>query len=136
MISIQRVYAITFRDRFLKKLGLRWRGGGFEWVDDLADARLYASEEALNKHLLQVARACPDGGPWPEVVELEVARTRVIDCRERFEKNRARANKAEATRNAGLMKRRADRVDADVARLREELRAAEERAARCKPATP
>lgn len=131
---LQRVYAIFFQGRYLRAVGPRFRGGEFEWVDDAAEARLYGTPENLNKHLLQVARACPDGGPWPGIVQFTVGECNVIDCTERFNKARARANKAQATRDANLRSTYQAHADAEVSRLRAELSFAETRARRCKPA--
>lgn len=124
---MSKAYAICYGTRYLRKVG-NSESRGIEWADTISEARMYASEEQLDRHLLQVARECPNGGPWPFIVEVEVTIARSILHDERFQKNRDRALKAEATRQANWGKiRRNDALD-HVMMLERQLREAKERA--------
>jgi hypothetical protein len=122
-----KAYAICWRGKFLRKVGNSYNRG-FEWANSVADARMYGSEAELDKHLLAVARECPNGGPWPEVMEFRVTHARTVDHSARFEKNRERALKAEATRQANWNKVRQTDAQREIERLEAQLKYAKERA--------
>lgn len=122
-----KAFAISWCGKWLRKVGSSW-GPGLEWGNTVAEAKLYDSEKALDKHLLQVARSCRDGVPWPEVVEVDVVVARMIDHSERFQKNRERAAKAEATRRANFNKVREREAQEEIERLEQQLKRAKERA--------
>lgn len=61
MDDITKAYAIKYDGKFLQKVRNSW-SPGFEWVNTISEARLYASESALDKHLLIIARSCPNDG--------------------------------------------------------------------------
>lgn len=121
-----REYAICWQGQYLRRVaGYR---SDIEWTYDLPRARFYGDVVELDKHLLLAARGCPDGGPWPEVFEFEVTFIQKIDHSARFEKNRARAHKAEATRQANVGKVRQEEVQQEIERLERQLKWARERA--------
>lgn len=124
--STTKAFAICHNGSYLRKIA--W-GGYFEWVGVISDARLYSSEESLNKHLLKVARTCPDKGPWPVVHEFDLVLVNKVDNSARFLKNRERAEKAEATRRANGEKYRQQEAQREVDRLEDQLRYAKQRAA-------
>lgn len=124
-----KAFAITFRGEYLRPARSSWSGGtGPTWSPTIAGAKLYSSEDELDKRLLEVARSCPIGGPWPEVCELEVTVVQKISHASRFEKNRARALKAAETFRANWDKRRQAEAQHEVARLEEQLRCTKARA--------
>lgn len=99
-------YVIKFRGKYLKKIG--WRGN-IVWVDTLAEAKLYPSEEVIKKDLNKAARQCPDAGPFPTVEELKLLYVSTIDHTQRFLKNRLRAAKARETKEKNYYERNLER---------------------------
>ena len=120
-------YAICYGTRYLRKVG-NSDSRGIEWADTISEARMYASPEQLDRHLLQVARECPNGGPWPFVVEIEVKIVSAIVTDERFRKNRERALKAETTRQTNWNKIVQRNARQEIDRLEDQLRRAREQA--------
>lgn len=123
-----KTYTISYRGKWLKGISSSWRGDGAEWTENVTEARMYSSEKALDKHLLQIARGCPDGGPWPDVHVFEITYVEQIDHSERFSRNRARAIKAQETFKKNWEKRRQAQAQEEIKRLEQQLKWAKERA--------
>jgi len=116
------VYVIFCENKYFYKHAYR---GDLVWVDDFTEAKLYASEKSLNKHLNMIANLQSNRyggpGPWPEVHEFEMEFIKKIDHSEQFKKNRERAAKAMETRQKNANVHRARDAEARVKDLEWQL---------------
>lgn len=124
-----KAFVITLNGQYLCPARSSFSGGmSPTWSATIAGARIYGSEAELDKRLLEVSRHCPDDGPWPQVLEVEVSIVRTIEQYGRFERNRAIALKKKQNSIANFERQQQRDAKVEVERLEERLKIARQKA--------
>ena len=121
-----KLYAIRVGDLYFSKI--EWDGGCAypKYTQTLDGARVYGSEESLQKDLKYVARSCNAGGPFP-ILQIYSARIVLeINNDEKYRKNKLAAEKRQATYDSRWQLRHAEELKQRTEDIRQQLARAEE----------